>query len=169
MMKYVSTRGQAPAVTASQAILNGISPDGGLYVPEKWPEISLDWSVLKTQTYSDLATLIFDAFFDDFSVSEIDYIIKKAYGKQWETDNVVSFHEENDLTYIELFHGPTLAFKDVALQALPHLMTTAAKKQAMSDKIVILTATSGDTGTADVAVRITILSRPHQETQEQLL
>lgn len=58
-MKYVSTRGQAPAVTASQAILNGISPDGGLYVPEKWPEISLDWSVLKTQTYSDLATLIF--------------------------------------------------------------------------------------------------------------
>lgn len=148
MMKYVSTRGQAPAVTASQAILNGISPDGGLYVPEKWPEISLDWSVLKTQTYSDLATLIFDAFFDDFSVSEIDYIIKKAYGKQWETDNVVSFHEENDLTYIELFHGPTLAFKDVALQALPHLMTTAAKKQAMSDKIVILTATSGDTGTA---------------------
>lgn len=148
MMKYVSTRGQAPAVTASQAILNGISPDGGLYVPEKWPEIPLDWSVLKTQTYSDLATLIFDAFFDDFSVSEIDYIVKKAYGKQWKKDNVVSFHEENDLTYVELFHGPTLAFKDVALQALPHLMTTAAKKQAMSDKIVILTATSGDTGTA---------------------
>lgn len=148
MMKYVSTRGQAPAVTASQAILNGIAPDGGLYVPEKWPELVLDWSVLKTQTYADLATLIFDAFFDDFSVSEIDYIIKKAYGKQWETDNVVSFHEENKLTYVELFHGPTLAFKDVALQALPHLMTTAAKKQAINDKIVILTATSGDTGTA---------------------
>ncbi|MEX0380646.1 threonine synthase [Leuconostoc sp. MS02] len=147
-MKYVSTRGQAPTVTASQAILNGIAPDGGLYVPEKWPEITLDWSALKTQTYADLATLIFDAFFDDFSVSEIDCIIEKAYGKQWQRDNVVSFHKENNLTYLELFHGPTLAFKDVALQALPHLMTAAAKKQATSDKIIILTATSGDTGTA---------------------
>lgn len=147
-MKYISTRGQAPAVTASQAILNGIAPDGGLYVPEHWPNLALDWSTLRTQTYSDLATLIFDAFFDDFSVSEIDHIINKAYGEQWTTEDIVSLHNEDDLTYIELFHGPTLAFKDIALQALPHLMTAAAKKQAINDKIVILTATSGDTGTA---------------------
>jgi len=147
-MNYVSTRGQAPRVTASQAILAGIAPDGGLYVPESWPTLDLDWSALQNQTYSDIATQVFDAFFDDFSVSEIDYVIQKAYGKQWATENVVSLHDEENLTYIELFHGPTLAFKDVALQILPHLMTTAAKKQSQNEKIVILTATSGDTGTA---------------------
>ncbi|CAM3159863.1 threonine synthase [Leuconostoc rapi] len=147
-MNYISTRGQAPAVTASQAILNGIAPDGGLYVPEDWPNITLDWAALKTQTYSDVATQIFDAFFDDFSVAEIDHVVAKAYGKQWNTTDIVSTHQEADLTYIELFHGPTLAFKDIALQALPHLLTTAAKKQGTHDKIIILTATSGDTGTA---------------------
>ncbi|MFZ2591500.1 threonine synthase [Leuconostoc citreum] len=147
-MNYISTRGQAPAVTASQAIINGIAPDGGLYVPESWPNIELDWTQLQKQTYADIATLIFDGFFDDFSVNEIDCVIDKAYGKQWTTEDIVSYHQADDLFYIELFHGPTLAFKDVALQALPHLMTTAAKKQGLDDGIVILTATSGDTGTA---------------------
>lgn len=147
-MQYISTRGGAPAVSASQAILNGIAPDGGLYVPESWPEISVDWDTLSHQTYTEIATQIFDAFFDDFSVSEIDHIICKAYGRQWDNEKIITLHQENNLHYIELFHGPTLAFKDVALQALPHLLTTAAKKQAISDKVVILTATSGDTGTA---------------------
>ncbi|MFT9470179.1 threonine synthase, partial [Leuconostoc pseudomesenteroides] len=147
-MQYISTRGGATAVSASQAILNGIAPDGGLYVPESWPEISVDWDTLSHQTYTEIATQIFDAFFDDFSVSEIDHIICKAYGRQWDNEKIITLHQENNLHYIELFHGPTLAFKDVALQALPHLLTTAAKKQAISDKVVILTATSGDTGTA---------------------
>lgn len=148
MLKYVSTRGQAPGVTASQAILNGIAPDGGLYVPEKWPTLALDWGKLKNQTYQEIATQIFDAFFDDFSVTEIDHIIDKAYGNQWENQEIVTYHQDGLLTYMELFHGPTLAFKDIALQALPHLMTVAAKKQQIDDKMVILTATSGDTGTA---------------------
>lgn len=147
-MNYVSTRGQAPAVTSSQAIINGIAPDGGLYVPEKWPKLKLDWKNLSQQSYQEIATQVFDAFFDDFTVQEIDHIISKSYGNQWEAESIVTLHNENKLHYIELFHGPTLAFKDVALQALPHLLTTAAKKQSLNDKIVILTATSGDTGTA---------------------
>lgn len=148
MLKYVSTRGEAPAVTASEAILNGIAPDGGLYVPAEWPNLALDWEKLKNQTYQEIATQIFDGFFDDFSVSEIDHIVTKAYGQQWDDTSIVTYHKEANLTYMELFHGPTLAFKDVALQALPHLMTTAAKIQALTDTMVILTATSGDTGTA---------------------
>ena len=148
MLNYVSTRGEAPKVTASQAILNGIAPDGGLYVPEVWPALTLDWEKLKSQTYQEIATQIFDGFFDDFSVAEIDHIITKAYGNQWAQRDVVTYHQEDQITYMELFNGPTLAFKDVALQALPHLMTAAAKKQQITDTMVILTATSGDTGTA---------------------
>lgn len=147
-MNYVSTRGQAPAVTSSQAIINGIAPDGGLYVPETWPKLKLDWKNISQQSYQEIATQVFDAFFDDFTVEEIDYVISKSYGNQWDSKNIVMLHDEGSLHYIELFHGPTLAFKDVALQALPHLLTTAAKKQSLQDKIVILTATSGDTGTA---------------------
>lgn len=147
-MNYISTRGNAPAVTASQAIINGIAPDGGLYVPESWPELKLDWNSLKNQTYEEIATIIFDAFFDDFSVEEVDKVISEAYGSQWQSHDIVNYHNEGDLVYLELFHGPTLAFKDIALQALPHLMTIAAKKLEIADKIAILTATSGDTGTA---------------------
>ena len=115
MLNYVSTRGEAPKVTASQAILNGIAPDGGLYVPEVWPALTLDWEKLKSQTYQEIATQIFDGFFDDFSVAEIDHIITKAYGNQWAQRDVVTYHQEDQLTYMELFNGPTLAFKDVAL------------------------------------------------------
>ncbi|CAH1851979.1 threonine synthase [Convivina intestini] len=147
-MRYVSTRGQAPAVSASQAILAGIAPDGGLYVPEQWPQISLDWQELANQSYQEIAELILAAFLDDFTPMEIQSVVQAAYGAQWDSSKIVNLHQTGNLHYMELFHGPTLAFKDVALQALPHLLTTAAAKQGNHDKIVILTATSGDTGTA---------------------
>lgn len=147
-MRYVSTRGQAPAVSASQAILAGIAPDGGLYVPEQWPQISLDWQELANQSYQEIAELILAAFLDDFTPMEIQSVVQAAYGAQWDNSKIVKLHQVGNLHYMELFHGPTLAFKDVALQALPHLLTTAAAKQGNHDKIVILTATSGDTGTA---------------------
>ncbi|WEV55141.1 threonine synthase [Leuconostocaceae bacterium ESL0723] len=147
-MEYVSTRGGAPAVPASQAVLNGIAPDGGLYVPTEWPKMTWDWSQVGQQSYQALAKRVFAAFFEDYTHAEIQAVVDQAYGDQWQTPDIVGLHQDENLTYMELFHGPTLAFKDVALQALPFLMTTAAAKQAVNDKIVILTATSGDTGTA---------------------
>lgn len=147
-MNYISTRGKSPSVSASQAIINGMAPDGGLYVPEKWPNVDLDWQILAQQSYQQIATRIFGAFFDDFSNQEIQEVVQAAYGRQWDNQDIVPIHSEKHLHYLELFHGPTLAFKDIALQALPHLLTMAAKKQQLKNKLVILAATSGDTGTA---------------------
>lgn len=104
-MNYISTRGKSPSVSASQAIINGMAPDGGLYVPEKWPNVDLDWQILAQQSYQQIATRIFGAFFDDFSNQEIQEVVQAAYGQQWDNQDIVPIHSEKYLHYLELFHG----------------------------------------------------------------
>ena len=147
-MLYTSTRDGSVRITGSQAIVNGISKDGGLYVPSSFPKYSLnDIEAFKDLSYVDLATKIL-ADFLDFSKDEINGFCKAAYSR-FETDDVCPVKKIDESTYIlELFHGPTLAFKDVALTLLPHLLTAAAKKNDVKEKVLILVATSGDTGKA---------------------
>lgn len=146
---YRSTRDlNANTIPASEAILKGLSADGGLYVPTSIPKIDFDLSELPDFSYKELAFRILRLFYTDFSENELRKCIENAYGDSFDTKLIapLSFHDGNG--YLELFHGPTIAFKDIALQLLPHLMTTAAKKNHLQNDIVILTATSGDTGKA---------------------
>ena len=146
---YTSTRGLNKNFTASSAILNGISEDGGLFVPDSIPSVNEEeLQKFKNMTYKELALCIIGKFFTDFSESELKKCIDLAYDNKFESDEIVPVKKVGDVFYLELFHGPTLAFKDMALCLLPHLMKTAAKKQNLHKKIVILTATSGDTGKA---------------------
>src|SRR5574344_2035772 len=133
-MLYTSTRDGSVRITGSQAIVNGISKDGGLYVPSSFPKYSLnDIEAFKDLSYVDLATKIL-ADFLDFSKDEINGFCKAAYSR-FETDDVCPVKKIDESTYIlELFHGPTLAFKDVALTLLPHLLTAAAKKNDVKEK-----------------------------------
>jgi threonine synthase len=148
---YTSTRDANVRIQPSQAIINGISPDGGLYVPVDFPDVALDWETLKTATYQEIAKLVFSAFLDDFTADEISDIVEKSYDDKFLADEVVPVRQVGDARYLELFWGPTLAFKDIALSALPRLLTTAAKKHDLKAKLLILAATSGDTGTAAMA------------------
>ncbi|KRM96905.1 threonine synthase [Liquorilactobacillus aquaticus DSM 21051] len=149
---YRSTRDKnGQTVTASQAILQGLSPDGGLYVPVSIPKFELPLSDLEKLSYRELAYHILQAFYSDFSEQELKNCINKAYGPNFTSPKVAPITSHAGNTYLELFHGPTIAFKDIALQLLPHLMTTAARKNNLQDDIVILTATSGDTGKAAMA------------------
>lgn len=146
---YNSTRGLNKNFTASRAILNGISEDGGLFIPHAIPFIDEEeLKKLKDMTYKELALCIIEKFFTDFSKEELKECIDLAYDNKFESDKIVPLEKVGDVFYLELFHGPTLAFKDMALCLLPHLMKTAAKKQKLHKEIVILTATSGDTGKA---------------------
>ncbi|WP_368488684.1 threonine synthase [Clostridium sp. BJN0013] len=146
---YTSTRGLNKNFTASSAILNGISEDGGLFVPDTIPFIDEEeLKKLKDMTYKELALCIIEKFFTDFSKEELEKCIDLAYDNKFESEKIVSLEKVGDVFCLELFHGPTLAFKDMALCLLPHLMKTAAKKQKLHKEIVILTATSGDTGKA---------------------
>ncbi|MBS4761821.1 threonine synthase [Carnobacteriaceae bacterium zg-ZUI252] len=149
-MTYTSTRDNTQRVTASQAILNGISSDGGLYVLDKLPTFATDTlERLVGATYQEVAKAVLPLFLDDFTPEEIDYCIQAAYNtKNFSTDDMVALHTVNHHHYLELFHGKTLAFKDMALSILPYLMQISAKKNALKNELVILTATSGDTGKA---------------------
>lgn len=149
---YRSTRGKdTEAVSASQAILQGLSPDGGLYVPTALPKVDFSLDELPQLGYQELAYRILKLFFNDFTESELRSCITAAYGKNFDTPKIAPLSYYDGKGYLELFHGPTIAFKDIALQLLPHLMTTAAAKHTGSKEIVILTATSGDTGKAAMA------------------
>lgn len=150
-IKYVSTRGDEEKITASQAILRGIAPDGGLYVPEKFPKLDKNLAELGKLNYREIAYEVMKLFFTDFTETELKSCIASAYDEKFDTDEIVPMKEADGLTYLELFHGPTLAFKDMALSILPHLMVTSAKKNELKEKIIILTATSGDTGKAALA------------------
>lgn len=147
-MLYTSTRDNDVRITGSQAIVNGISKDGGLYIPSSFPKYSeSDLEAFKDLSYVDLATKIMSDFLD-FSKEEINGFCKAAYSR-FETDAVCPVKKIDESTYIlELFHGPTLAFKDVALTMLPHLLTASMKKNDVKEKVLILVATSGDTGKA---------------------
>jgi len=150
-MFYKSTRNSNVNVTSAQAIAQGISTDGGLFVPSEIPMISLDEiSKLGKMKYSDRAAYIFSKYLTDFTDEEIHYCTDNAYTDvKFSTENIAEISHLFDGTYmLELWHGPTCAFKDMALQILPYLMTVSAKKINCDKKIVILVATSGDTGKA---------------------
>lgn len=150
-IKYVSTRGDKEKVTASQAILSGIAPDGGLYVPETFPKLDKSLEELKGLNYREIAYEVMKLFLTDFTKEELKACIDSAYDSKFDTEEIVPMKEADGLIYLELFHGPTLAFKDMALSILPYLMVTSAKKNELKEKIIILTATSGDTGKAALA------------------
>ena len=148
---YQSTRDANNTVTASQAILQGLATDGGLFTPISYPQVELDFTKLKDASYQEVAKLILSAFLDDFTDQELDDCINNAYDSKFDTPEIAPLVKLNGQYNLELFHGATIAFKDMALSILPHLMTTAAKKHGLKNKIVILTATSGDTGKAAMA------------------
>ena len=148
---YQSTRDTNNTVTASQAILQGLATDGGLFTPISYPQLELDFTKLKDASYQEVAKLILSAFLDDFTDQELDDCINNAYDRKFDTPEIAPLVKLNGQYNLELFHGATIAFKDMALSILPHLMTTAAKKHDLKNKIVILTATSGDTGKAAMA------------------
>lgn len=149
-MSFFSTRGGA-CVTASQAILWGLAKDGGLYVPSMFPQISMErLSALCGTSYQNHASRILRAFLEDYSIAEIEEAVQQAYAPaEWDDPTIAPVRTlEHNLHVVELFHGPTLAFKDVALKLLPHLVRMAAEKNDEKREVSILVATSGDTGTA---------------------
>lgn len=147
---YYSTRGFGP-VTASEAILTGLAPDGGLFVPDRIPALPLSLGELSRLSYPDLAYEILHAFLTDFSEEELRACCAGAYDEKFDTPEIAPLAKVGDVYYLELYHGKTIAFKDMALSILPHLMTAAAARQQDRKEIVILTATSGDTGKAALA------------------
>jgi threonine synthase len=149
-MAYISTRDKSVKVTAAKAISQGISNEGGLFVPESFPKFTAeDFKTLSTLDYIGRAKYILKQFLDDFSEEEVDYCVKGAYTGSFDNEQPapIALIGEN-ANILELWHGPTCAFKDLALQLLPFLLTTSAKKVSGGKKIVILVATSGDTGKA---------------------
>ena len=150
-MYYKSTRNSSVNVTSAQAIAQGISKDGGLFVPSEIPSVSMDEIIaLGKMTYAQRAFFVFSKYLTDFTDAEIKYCVDSAYNdKNFDSCNIAELAHLFDGTYmLELWHGPTCAFKDMALQILPYLLTTSAKKIDLNKKIVILVATSGDTGKA---------------------
>ena len=150
-MFYKSTRNSSVRVSSAEAITQGISVDGGLFVPEQIPELTLDEiKAVGQMNYADRAAYVFAKYLTDFTEAEIRYCTENAYStKNFETESIAEIAHLFDGTYmLELWHGPTCAFKDMALQILPYFLTTSAKKINLDKKIVILVATSGDTGKA---------------------
>ncbi len=150
-MYYKSTRDSNVNVTSAQAIAQGISKDGGLFVPSEIPSITFDdIKTMGDMSYPNRAAFVFSKYLTDFSDAEIRYCVDNAYtDKNFDTKNICELAKLFDGTYmLELWHGPTCAFKDMALQILPYLITTSSKKLNLDKKVVILVATSGDTGKA---------------------
>lgn len=148
---YKSTRGAEKNVPASMAILKGLASDGGLFVPDKIPQLDKSLEDLSKLSYQELAFEVMSKFLTDFTAEELKYCIENAYDSKFDTKEIAPLHKTKDAYFLELFHGKTIAFKDMALSILPYLMTTAAKKNSIKEEIVILTATSGDTGKAAMA------------------
>ncbi len=148
---YKSTRDAEKTVTASLAILKGLADDGGLFVPVSIPKLPVSLGELKEMTYQETAYTVMKEFLTDFTEEELKSCIAKAYDSKFDTEEIAPLAKVEDAYYLELFHGATIAFKDMALSILPHLLTTSAKKNQVKNEIVILTATSGDTGKAALA------------------
>ena len=150
-MLYTSTRDNSIKVTASQAIAQGISEEGGLFVPCELPEFRLDKiTSMISMSYIERAKTVLREFLTDFTEDELDYCVNGAYAAEKFSSPKIApvVNVEGNKNILELWHGPTCAFKDMALQLLPYLMTVSAKKTADGKTIVILVATSGDTGKA---------------------
>ncbi len=156
MIRYKSTRGAAETKTSAAAIIKGIAEDKGLFVPERIPKLPFSIEELCTgrpgdvtdKCYQDIAKMVIGAFFEDFSSKELEECIEGAYDKKFEKKKIVPITKAGGAYFLELYHGKTAAFKDMALSLLPYLLTTSMKKEREDKKICILTATSGDTGKA---------------------
>lgn len=150
-MQYQSTRDKSISVSSAEAIKTGLSAEGGLFVPKSFPSVSLDEiGALADKSYTERAYFVLGKFLTDFTEEELKHCISNAYTKEkFGTDAIAPVYRLNDAAYVlELWHGPTCAFKDMALQILPHLLTTSMKKTNEDKEVVILVATSGDTGKA---------------------
>lgn len=147
-LMYSSTRNENEKVTASQAILKGLATDGGLFVPNEIPKLDVPVERLAEMNYQETAYEVMKLFLTDFTEEELKDCIKKAYDSKFDTPEIAPLVEAEGAYYLELFHGSTIAFKDMALSILPHLLITSARKNQVKNDIVILTATSGDTGKA---------------------
>ena len=150
-MLYNSTRTAGKQVKASEAILRGLSEDGGLFVPESIPALDKSLKELSQMSYQQVAYEVMKLYLTDFTEEELKNCIEKAYDEKFDTEEIAPLVHAEDAYYLELFHGATIAFKDMALSILPHLLITSAKKNNVKNEIVILTATSGDTGKAAMA------------------
>lgn len=148
---YKSTRSNSEKVTASQAILKGLADDGGLFVPDSIPALDIELERLSSLTYQETAYEVMKQFLSDFTEEELKACVQGAYDDKFDTKEIAPLVKKDGAYYLELFHGKTIAFKDMALSILPYLMTTSAKKNGVQNEIVILTATSGDTGKAALA------------------
>ncbi len=148
---YKSTRDAQHTVTASEAILKGLAEDGGLFVPVSVPRLDVTMEELKDMSYQETAYAVMKQFLTDFTEEELKHCIESAYDSKFDTEAIAPLVKVGDTYHLELFHGATIAFKDMALSILPHLLTTSAKKNHVTHEIVILTATSGDTGKAALA------------------
>lgn len=148
LVLYKSTRGNGELISSSQAIIAGIAPDGGLYVPNAIPKLSVDLGSMVKMSYREVAYTVMKEFFTDFTEEELMNCVNKAYDKKFDHEDIAPLRKSSGAYFLELFHGPTIAFKDMALSILPHLLTTSLKKQNINKEVVILTATSGDTGKA---------------------
>lgn len=148
MTIYQSTRGSRNTKTAAQAVIQGIAEDKGLYVPENIPALPVKIEELVGKPYKEVAFRIIKAFFDDYTDEEMQYCVDGAYDSKFDEEEIVPVAEAGGAYFLELYHGKTSAFKDMALSILPYLLTTAMKKENEDKKICILTATSGDTGKA---------------------
>ena len=150
-VKYVSTRNKEEVVTASQAVLQGLAHDGGLFVPTCIPKLDKSLEELSEMTYQEVAYEVMKLLLTDYTKEELMHCINSAYDEKFDTEEIAPLVYADGAYYLELFHGKTIAFKDMALSILPHLMITAARKNQVKNDIVILTATSGDTGKAAMA------------------
>lgn len=148
---YKSTRNNQETATASEAILKGLAGEGGLFVPSYIPKLDKSLKELSAMSYQEVAYEVMKLFMTDFTEEELKHCINSAYDKKFDTESITELVKKEDAYYLELFHGATIAFKDMALSILPYLMTTSAKKNHVKNEIVILTATSGDTGKAALA------------------
>ena len=148
---YRSTRNQKETATASQAILKGLADQGGLFVPDMIPRLDRSLDELSRMSYQQVAYEVMKLFLTDFTEEELKYCIDSAYDTKFDTSSIVELIPRDGAYILELFHGATIAFKDMALSILPYLLTTSARKNQVKNEIVILTATSGDTGKAALA------------------
>ena len=147
-MIYKSTRGNAPDMNVCQAIIKGIAADKGLYVPAEFPKLSADWEKLSKLGYKELAQTVLAPYLPEFSAEELKACIDGAYDGKYSAEEIVPVKKAGGAWFIELYHGPTAAFKDMALQLMPWLLTASIKKEHEDKTVVILVSTSGDTGTA---------------------
>ena len=134
---YRSTRDNKVSVTASKAILKGLAEDGGLFVPETVPALDRSMDELAGMSYRETAYEVMKLFLTDFTEDELKDCIAKAYDEKFDTEEIAPIKEADGAYYLELFHGATIAFKDMALSILPHLLITSAKKNQVKDEIVI--------------------------------